>query len=326
MSLTKISNLLKKEIVELLQLLSGDTQFEEMVRYPLLSPDRPLSLHLSQSRWTMLPIIVCHSICGKYDPAIPVAASVGFFQTAGDVFDDIEDSDSTKSVASRYGQAEATNAATTLLMLGQMALAKLPEKGVSSDTTVAVTSEISKYSITACIGQHQDIRHNTDPLISEESYLKTISMKSAAQVECASRVGAMVATDDQEFIDTFTVFGHNLGMAAQIVNDIQGITKANLTRNDIHTRAVTLPTIYALATAEGQDKQLLDSIYSGTDSATPEAVEKVKQVLYNSGAIHYSVVLMETYRQKALTALKKAREIGANVDILVNLLEELKKQ
>ncbi|MFC1998893.1 polyprenyl synthetase family protein [Chloroflexota bacterium] len=326
MSLINISKLLKKEIAELLKLLSGDQQLEEMVRYPLSSPDRPLSLHLSQSHWTMLPIIVCHSICGRYDPAVLVAASVGFFQTAGDVFDDIEDMDSNKSVVARYGLAKATNAATTLLMLGQMALAKLPEKGVNSDTTVAVTSEISKYSITACIGQHRDIHHNTDPLISEENYLKTISMKSAAQVECASRVGAMVATDDQELIDTFTVFGHNLGMAAQIVNDIQGITETLLTRNDIHTRAVTLPVVYALATVEGQDKQLLESVYSENASVNSEAVEKVKQVLYNSGAIHYSVVLMETYRQKALTSLKKAQEIGANVDILVNLLEELKNQ
>jgi geranylgeranyl pyrophosphate synthase len=84
--------------------------------------------------------------------------------------------------------------------------------------------------------------------------------------------------------------------------------------------------IYALAVAEGQDRQLLGSAYSQSSPLEPELVEKIRQLLYSTGAIHYAVVLMETYRQKALTSLKKAEEIGANVDILVNLLEELKKQ
>jgi geranylgeranyl pyrophosphate synthase len=178
MSLINISKLLKKEIAEHLKFLSGDQQLEEMVRYPLSSPDRPLSMHLSESRWTMLPIIVCHSICGKYDPAVPIAASVGFLQTAGDVFDDIEDMDSNQSVLAQHGHAEATNVATTLLMLGQLALAKLGEKGINSDTVIAVNKEVSKYGLTACIGQHRDIRHNTDPLISEDEYLKTMHNKN----------------------------------------------------------------------------------------------------------------------------------------------------
>ncbi|MFC1978508.1 polyprenyl synthetase family protein [Chloroflexota bacterium] len=309
-----------------MQLLSGDQQLEEMVRYPLSSSDRSLSSCVSESRWTMLPIFVCHSICGKYDPAVPVAASIGFFQTAGDVFDDIEDMDSNQSVASRYGRAEATNVATTLLMLGQLSLAKLDEKGVASDTVVEISRKVSGYGLTACIGQHRDIRHNNDPFILETDYLETISMKSAAQVECASCVGAMVATDDQEIIDIFTVFGHNLGMAAQIVNDIQGITEADLARNDITTGSVTLPVIYALASAEGQDKRLLESVYSEKASVKPETVEQIKQVLYNIGAIHYSVVLMETYRQNALQALKEANSAGTNTGMLVNLLEELKKR
>jgi geranylgeranyl diphosphate synthase type I len=326
MSLKKISNLLKEEMTRILQLLSGDPQLAEMVRYPLSSSDRPLSLHISESRWTLLPMVVCHSICGKYDPAIPVAAAIGFFQTAGDVFDDIEDLDSDQSVVAIHGQAEATNVATVLLILGQLALTKLREKCVDSDTVVSVTSEIGKYSLTACTGQHRDIRHNTDPIISEDDYLKTISMKSAAQVECASRVGAMVATDNQDVIDTFTAFGHNLGMAAQIINDIQGINKEASSINDITTKSVTLPVIYALAIAEGEDKQLLESVYGVNASVKPEAVEKIKEVLYNSGAIHYAVVLMETYRQKALASLKKVEATGTNVDMLFNLLEELKKQ
>jgi len=288
MSLKKFRSLLKEEIVGLLQLLSGDQQLEEMVRYPLSSPDRPLSVYLSESRWTTLPIIVCHSICGEYEPAIPLAAATGFLQTAGDVLDDVEDLDSDNSLAALHGRAEATNASTALLMLGQLALTRLHRTRVSSDTIVAIIGQVSQYGLTACIGQHRDIRHNTNPLISEEEYLRTISMKSAAQVECAARIGAMVATDDKQIIDTFTVFGHNLGMAAQIINDMQGVTKAALNRNDIAKKLVTLPLIYALKTAEGGKRELLESIYNGQVPITTAVVENVKEVLYSTGAIHYT--------------------------------------
>ena len=163
MLLKTISNLLKEEIVDLLQFLSDDGQLQEIVRYPLSASDRPLSLHLADSRWTMLPMVVCHAICGQYERAVPLAASIGFFQTAGDVLDDIEDMDSSDSVVTRYGHAAAVNTATSLLMLGQVALTRLHGKGVNSDTIVAVMREVSRYGLTACIGQHREIGAHREP-------------------------------------------------------------------------------------------------------------------------------------------------------------------
>ena len=149
-------------------------------------------------------------------------------------------------------------------------------------------------------------------------------MKSAAQVECAARTGAMVATNDQIQIDDFTAFGHNLGMAAQIVNDIMGVTTKDYSRNDITTRTVNLPIIYAIANAEGEDSQLLQSAFGQNTTISPEIVEKMKQILYSTGAIQYAIVLTETYRQKAIAVLNRVRNAGANVDMLKNLLSELK--
>jgi geranylgeranyl diphosphate synthase type I len=208
-------------------------------------------------------------------------------------------------------------------MLGQIALTGLHNKGVNSDTVVAITKEISRYGLTACIGQHRDIRHSTDPSVTEDEYLKSIAMKSAAQVECAARTGAMIASEDRIIIDNFTAFGHNLGMAAQIVNDIMGVTTEDRLKNDIATASVTMPVIYALANADKKDKELLRSVYGRNAPASPEIIENMRQVLYSTGAIQYAVVLAETYRQKAFTALNKARNSGADVDMLENLLSQL---
>ncbi len=88
-------------------------------------------------------------------------------------------------------------------------------------------------------------------------YLKIADMKSASTVECACRVGAILATADQTLIDKFSIFGHNLGMTAQIANDILGITR----ERDILERKITLPVIYALTQTGNEARKQLEDVF-----------------------------------------------------------------
>jgi heptaprenyl diphosphate synthase len=136
-------------------------------------------------------------------------------------------------------------------------------------------------------------------------------MKSASQVECACHIGALLANANQELIDTFALFGHNLGMAAQITNDIQDITHGS----GIVKHKITLPVIYALTQADGESHNKLEIAFGQQSETAPDSTQ-VKDLLFSSGAIHFATVKMEFYKQRALDTLSKAEGVGANVERL----------
>ena len=311
-------SLLRREIESILDSLPGDLAFRDSVRRPLTVPKRVLSPR-GDVGWALLPLLVCESICGHNEVAAPAAAAVEFFKTAADVFDDIEDGDSPQSLGEIHGHA--INVGNTLLALGQKSVVRLREKTTDPDIVAAVLAELSSSFIQACAGQWRDLSRQSEGALSEELYLNTIALKSASQLECACRIGALVAMSDEYLMGCFGSFGHNLGMAAQVTNDIQGILDASGSRNDIYQRKKTLPVIYALTHGDNHSRITLESIYDQATQVTPDTEREAKSVLLGVGAVHYAVLIAEVFRQRALSDLRMAQAAGANVRRLKAMID-----
>jgi len=311
------AEILRDEIEAVLAPLSDIAGFYDLVKEPLTKARRGLSADTAHSPpWPLLPLIVCEAISGHYEQALPAAAALQLLLAAGDVFDDIEDADSSESLSAKYGSAVATNVATTLLILAERAIVRLKGRGVENCITVSVMDTVNSFYTTACTGQHLDLSLASDKPVSEDIYLRVTSLKSASQVECSCHTGALLANASQELIDTFTLFGHNLGMAAQITNDIQGITKGN----DIMKRAITLPVIYALTQTDGEARHQFESAFGKQSESNPDPV-RIRDLLFHRGAIYYATIKMEFYKQLALDSLSEAERIGACVKRLKLFLE-----
>jgi geranylgeranyl pyrophosphate synthase len=250
---------LKKEIEELLSPLIGVAGLFNLLKESLTVNGRGLAAYSVKDRpWPLLPLIVCEVLSGKFKPALPAAAALQFLMAAGDVFDDVEDADSFESLSAKYGTAVAINVATALLILAEKSITSLKEKNVDDNIIVRVMDTVNTSFTTACAGQHLDLSCTSTMNISEETYLRIISMKSASQIECACRTGALLGTKNQEMIDTFATFGYNLGMAAQITNDVEGIIRGN----DILKKKMTLPVVYAITQTDGDVHKRLKLAYS----------------------------------------------------------------
>ena len=309
------AELVRHEIEVLLTPLSGVVGFYDLVK-EALPRGRPALAFRTVHKWALLPLMVCESMSGYYEQALPASAAIQFLIAAGEVFDDIEDADSSESLSARYGSAVATNIATTLLILAERAITQLQGRGVPDCTIVRVMDAINSFYTSACAGQHLDITCTPEMAVSEDTYLSVAHMKSASTTECACNIGALLATEDQELIDTFTLFGNNLGMDSQIANDIQGI----ILGVDITKRKITLPVIYALLQTGGEvSNQLKQAFYTPTESA-PDP-KQIRDLLFASGDIHYAIIKMELYKQNALNTLSKAESLGATVDRLKVLLK-----
>ena len=305
--------MISEELEAILALLPNIGNLRNVIMEPVSAAGRGLSYNDDPIKpWPLLPLLSSEAICGKYEHTIPAVIALQFLMVAGDVFDDIEDSDSIESIAHKYGPAVAINAATTLIILAEKAFIRLKLKGVPDNTTLRVIDETNQFFVTACAGQHLDIISGSNSSLSEDDYFKIVAMKSASQIECACHVGATLATNDQAIIRLFDQFGRNLGMAAQIYNDILGIHKGT----DIVNKKITLPVIFALAHLEGESRIFLEQAYHESDNRHSVNSTQVKEILSCSGALHYATLRMECHTQLARDILSEVSKLGVITDKL----------
>ena len=311
------AELLGEEIEAALASLSDISGLYDLVKNPLAEAGRGLAVKNERGRpWPLLPLMVCEAISGHYGQALPAAAALQLLRAAAEVFDDIEDADSSESLSARHGFAIAVNVATTLVIVAERAIVRLEAKGVEPRVIVRTMDTVNAFHTAACAGQHLDLSLTVETGISEDMYLKVIGMKSAYASECACNIGALLANANQELIDTFSSFGRNLGMVAQIANDIQGITLGT----DIIKRKMTLPVIFALGHADGEERSRFKGIFLEQTAAICDPAP-IRDLLFRAGAIHYATVKMEFYKQLAAGALSEAARSGASVERLRLFLE-----
>ena len=309
--------LLTEEIQALVSSLPTCGDLSALIREPLTKTKRGLAQESDcASPWPLLPLMVCEVISGTFEQALPAAASLQFLMAAGDVFDDIEDADSSDALAAKYGASLATSAATTLLILAEKAIVRLKLRGVDDAVTVRVMNAVNSAYLTACAGQHLDLTHGAKLKIAEEEYVNIAGMKSAVQIECACRVGALLSATDENVVEAFARFGYNLGMAAQIANDIDGVVKGA----DILKHNITLPVIFALANTSSDDYTRLSSAFGNESGPTVNAAQ-IRDLLFRCGAVHYATVKMEIYRQTAADILSRMEIDGVNVKPLKVFLQ-----
>jgi geranylgeranyl pyrophosphate synthase len=311
------AELLTNEIEVLLTPLSDTAGLYSLVQELLNEARQRIASEIGWSHpWPLLPLVVCEAISGHYERALPAAAALQLFIAAGDIFDDIEDADSSESLSAKYGSAIATNVATTLLILAEKAIIRLENRDVEDYVIVRVMDVVNSSFTTTCVGQHLDLSVTLETGVSEDAYLRIVDMKTASTVQCACHIGALLAAANQRLIDTIAIFGHNLGMASQIANDIQGIIRGG----DILKRKMTLPVIYALSQADGESRHQLELTFSRQSESASDSAQ-IRDLLFRTGAIHYATIKMELYKQKALDILPKVEGKGANVERLRLFLE-----
>lgn len=319
MQLERQSELFKYEIEACLSPLSNVANLVDLIKEPLTQSNKDEEIGSTcDNFWSLLPLIVCEAVVGQYEHALPAAAALQLFKAAAEVFDDIEDADSSESLSIRYGPAIATNLATTLLILAEKAVTRLKRKGIEDSVIIQVMDTINSFYTTTCIGQHLDLSLSPDITVTEETYLEIADLKSASTVECACHIGALLATPNQKLITTFAAFGHNLGMAGQIANDIQGIIQGS----DIVKRKITLPIIYALTQTDKKTHNQLKSTFGNSSEHTPD-VKEIRDLLFTSGAIHYATIKVELFKQLALDSLSEAEKAGARVEKLKLFFQEI---
>src|SRR3954470_6541824 len=176
----------------------------------------------------LLGLLAYASIAGDHRRALPGAAAVELGHNFSLVHDDIEDGDRERrhraTLWTVYGVPQAINAGDTLFSLSRIALHRLTDLGFSDAKVLRLMRLYDETCLALCEGQYIDIATSeSDEVMSVEAYFDMIGRKTAALIAASIEAGALLASDDDEVIRRYRVFGWALGIAFQLNDDLLGI-------------------------------------------------------------------------------------------------------
>lgn len=265
-----------------------------------------LLAHENGFSWGLLPLAVCEAVGGEPGRALPLSTALECWIAAADVLDDVQDDDNDDALWRACGIAGATNVATFLLFLTQVALLRLRERGVSDAQVCQLVQLFANAGARACAGQQLDILRGSAEDVTESGYLGAIAQKSASLVECACRSGAIVGGATHNRVGGFAQFGFNVGMAMQISNDVAGVSSESWDRNDLRRRKRTLPVIFALECAPSPLREEMAAILrpDRLNDLSAEEVARSRYLLEATGALCYALTVADVYWQRALECVE----------------------
>ena len=188
-----------------------------------------------------------------------LAAIVELIHGASLLHDDVIDEATTRrGVAS----VNATEDSKTAVMLGDILYSKAFTELVSFDKEVARTIASSVTSLSK--GEMMDVKMAETFNDDEELYLDMLYLKTATLIESAARASATLASKDEI---AHAIYGRNLGLSFQIIDDILDITADAKTLgkpalNDFVEGKCTLPYIYLYKQLDDDAKKTLVSLHA----------------------------------------------------------------
>ncbi|MEZ5655928.1 MAG: polyprenyl synthetase family protein [Sphingobium sp.] len=249
-----------------------------------------------------------------------LAAAVEFIHTATLLHDDVVDGS-----GMRRGRKTANiiwgNSPSVLV--GDFLFSRSFELMVE-DGSLKVLKILSNASAVIAEGEVNQLSAQRRIDTDEEHYLDIIGAKTAALFAAACRIAAVVAERDDAQEQALDIYGRNLGIAFQLVDDAidyasDGATMGKDTGDDFRDGKVTLPVILAYARGGEEDKTFWKAAIAGHRTSDDDLMHATKLV-ESSGAIADTLARARHYGQRAIDALGPFAN-GKAKDALVEAVE-----
>ena len=143
--------------------------------------------------------------------------------------------------------------------------------------------------------------------LDREAYYQRIYAKTASLFETCAYCSALLCTDDPKLQDAFKVYGREIGMAFQIIDDILDFTgdQATLGKpigNDLHQGLLTLPLqIYA---ERYPQRNFVQEILSGNCIDDNESIKELISDLVSTEAIQESLNIAKEFSNRGIKAIE----------------------
>ena len=273
----------------------------------------------------LLVLLTTQAAGGDWQRALPGAAAVELIHNFSLIHDDIEDDSPLRhgrpTLWTKWGIPQAINTGDAMFTLAHLALLGL-EETTSPVITLQATTVLQRTCLRLTQGQHLDISFEEQKTIPIEAYWSMINGKTAALISACTEIGALAANAGDNIREAYRLFGHDLGLAFQVLDDILGIWgdaakigKSNA--SDLVTGKKSLPVIYGL----GQNGDFARRWLAGPISH--EEVPAMAAQLESEGVRDYAQGEANRLTDAALNALAQAHPTGEAGQALTQLANQL---
>jgi geranylgeranyl diphosphate synthase type I len=158
-------------------------------------------------------------------------------------------------------------------------------------------------------GQSADLRLEVaaHPQLSE--CLEMEAGKTAALLACSTSIGALTGGGSPETVAALELFGHEVGMAFQLVDDVLGITGAaevtGKSSSDIRSGKRSAPVVAALNAGGAESRALAHALARGVPEDEDEVAARTELVIA-AGGVSWTVAEADRRLQAALHQLEGA--------------------
>lgn len=194
----------------------------------------------------------------------------------------------------------------------KMSFKALTEFSFEEKNKIKAIDKLCDMVFNTAVGEMSDALAENTKYVSEKQIISILEYKTARySVEGPLHLGLIMAGADEKFLKYLTDFSIPLGIAFQIQDDILGVFGSSKETGkpvgaDIREGKKTLLIAKALEKgSESQKKEIISSI--GNPRISKKQIEKVRQIIIDTGSLDYSKKMAEKLVGQSRRALRQGK-------------------
>ncbi|MEQ1822936.1 MAG: polyprenyl synthetase family protein [Fimbriimonadaceae bacterium] len=249
-------------------------------------------------------VVLAARACGlpfDADRARKIGAAMEMIHMATLIHDDVID-----HAATRRGRptASAEFGNTASILTGDVLLSKAMAV-LCRDGDIRIIRTVSEAVVELAEGEVAELATRGNFDLTEEEHFRILRLKTASFIEACCQVGAMIAGADEAVITALGTYGHHLGIAFQLVDDLLDYSgdqkKTGKPRaTDFSEGCATLPLILFNQLAMESDRQWISERFG---QVSADVISDIVRKLSDVGALAAAKRRTEDVGRSAISAL-----------------------
>jgi geranylgeranyl diphosphate synthase type I len=249
-----------------------------------------------------LAILSAEAVLGTPDCGIPGAVAVELVHNFSLLHDDVMDRDLTRRHRATgwvvFGEGDAILAGNAMLTL---AVQVLLATGIEGRRSLPHLMNATQLLIS---GQSRDLYLEGREAVTVDEVLEMEAGKTAALLACAASIGALAAGAPERIVEGLEEFGHEMGMAFQLVDDVLGVVgdpsrTGKSSSSDVRAGKRSAPIVAALTSDTAAGRRLAE-LFAGGPPEDDDAVALATSLIVEAGGLDWAGKEADARLNKAL--------------------------
>ncbi len=281
-----------------------------------------LTLHAGGKRLRPAFVTIAAKATGQpfdHDRTRRMGAGMEMIHMATLIHDDVIDNSDTRR---GHPTASAEFGNTAAILSGDVLLAKAMRL-LAEEGDLEIIRCVSEAVVGMAEGEVRELEVRGQFDLAQETHLEVLRLKTAAFIQCCCEIGAIVAGADDELKSALRRYGHHIGMAFQIVDDLldyRGDQKqtGKPVAQDFREAQATLPLIFLRETLSEPEMAMTRRKFG--NGVTDDEIRMIVDWMDTRGAFEKADALARMHLSAALASLKSV-PAGAPRELLETVAE-----